>query len=153
GAPARAVELRGVALLPSRPRGAVQPRAALSPAQRGPRQHQARGVRRALGKDDGAVPGRPEHRGGDVRVGRHPALPPRDVRAVGDDSLARNLRGPGTRTPRAPLAARSRWWALRPPPAAGMNIVHLARNASLPSVNRTIQQWIAGPSGRGPQAR
>ena len=67
----RALELRGVALLPHRARGALHPRAALSAAQRGEGEPEPRGVHGALGAHDGALPRRPEHRQRAVRVGRH----------------------------------------------------------------------------------
>src|SRR5262249_44692383 len=82
GTTPRAVELRGVPLLPPGPRSALPPRAALPPAQRRQGERAARGVRGPLREDDGAVPGRSEHEHGDVRAGRHRALPRRDLRAV-----------------------------------------------------------------------
>src|SRR5262249_36350838 len=69
GRAARAVELRGLALLSHRARGAVRTRAPLRAPQRRQGQHQTRCVRRASGTDDGAVPRRSEHGPRHVRVG------------------------------------------------------------------------------------
>src|SRR5262249_2298908 len=87
----------------------------LSAAQRRQGQRAPGSVRRSLRENDGAVPRRPEHEHGDVRVGRHRALPRHDVRAVARWTASR----PSMLFHRAPflwlLGATfvAHWWMLR----------------------------------------